>query len=255
MREHFVIPDTQVKPGVPVNHLTAAGNYIVDKRPDVVVHMGDHWDMQSLSSYDRGTKKAEGRRYNDDIEAGLKGMEALLKPIKKLQRKQKRQKIKQYKPRMVFLLGNHEQRIERHAQANPELEGKVSYDDLKLEKSGWEVHDFREPVNVDGVWYAHYFYNPMTGRPYGGRIHTRLQNLGFSFTMGHQQGLETAIKALNNGKTIRGLICGSFYQHDEDYKGPQGNDHWRGCIYKHEVRDGTYDIMELSLRYLLREWQ
>lgn len=252
--EHFVIPDTQCKPGVKMNHLTAAGNYIVDKRPDTVIHLGDHWDMHSLSSYDRGTKKAEGARYQQDIEAGLKGMTSLLKPLVDLRRKQKAQKIKMYSPRMVFLLGNHEERIMRHVNANPEFEGKLGYHDLKLEKMGWEVHDFKEPVEIDGVWYAHYFYNPMTGRPYGGRIHTRLQNLGFSFTMGHQQGLETAIKPLNNGKTIRGLIAGSFYQHDEDYKGPQGNRHWRGCVYKHEVRDGNYDIMELSLNYLLKEW-
>jgi hypothetical protein len=252
--EHFVIPDTQVKPGVPLDHLRAAGNYIVDKRPDVVIHLGDHWDMHSLSSYDRGTKRAEGARYQEDIDAGLAGMVELLKPLHELRAKQKQQKIKLWKPRMVFLLGNHEQRIERHVNANPEFEGKLGYHDLKLKELGWEVHEFREPVEINGVYYAHYFYNPMTGRAYGGRIHTRLQNLGFSFTMGHQQGLETAIKPLNNGKTIRGLVAGSFYQHQEEYKGPQANDHWQGCIYKHEVRDGNYDIMELSLGYLRREW-
>jgi hypothetical protein len=252
--EHFILPDTQVKPGVPLDHLRAAGNYIVEKQPDTIIHLGDHFDMHSLSSYDKGTKNAEGARYQEDIYAGLAGMEAFMGPLNKLRAKQKRNKVRQYNPRMVFLLGNHENRIERHVNANPELEGKLGYKDLKLEKFGWEVHEFRKPVQIDGVWYAHYFYNPMTGRSYGGRIHTRLQNLGFSFTMGHQQGLETAIKPLNNGKTIRGLVAGSFYQHDEGYKGPQGNDHWRGCIYKHEVKDGNYDIMELSLKYLREKW-
>lgn len=252
--EHFIVPDTQVKPGINLDHLTAAGNYIVAKRPDVVIHLGDNWDMQSLSSYDRGRKKAEGRRYNEDIEAGNAGMQALTQPLLDLQAKQASQKIKQYKPRQVFLLGNHEERIMRHVEANPELDGQIGYHNFNLAELGWEVHDFREPVCIDGVYYAHFFYNPMTGRPYGGRVHTRLQNLGFTFTMGHQQGLEVAIKALNNGKTVRGLVAGSFYQHDEDYKGPQGNDHWRGCIYKHEVKDGNYNIMELSLKYLLKQW-
>ncbi len=252
--EHFIIPDTQVKPGVPLGHLTAAGNYIVDKKPEVIVHLGDHFDMSSLSSYDRGTKKAEGKSYQADIMAGLEGMDALTRPILELQYKQKSQKIKMYNPRMVFLIGNHEERIMRHVNANPELVGKLGYHDLKLKAFGWDMYDFKVPVCIDGVWYAHYFYNAMSGRPYGGRVHTKLQNLGFSFTMGHQQGLDTAIKALNNGSTIRGTVAGSFYQHEEEYKGPQGNRHWQGCLYKHEVKDGNYCLMELSLTYLLEKW-
>jgi hypothetical protein len=252
--EHFIIPDTQCKPGVPLNHLTAAGNYIVDKKPDVIVHLADHWDMPSLSSYDKGTKKAEGKTYQQDIEAGLEGMEALLTPIWEHNAKMKAQKMKQYKPRMVFTTGNHEERVMRHVNANPELAGKCSYDDFKLKELGWEVYDFLEIVEIDGVAYSHYFANPNTGRPYGGMARSRLNNIGFSFTMGHQQGKDLAEKHLANGKVIRGLIVGSFYQHNEEYKGYQGNNHFRGCIYKHEVKDGNYCMMELSLDYLMQEW-
>lgn len=252
--KHFVIPDTQVKPGVPLDHLTAAGNYIVAKKPDVIVHLGDHWDMHSLSSYDRGTKRAEGARYQEDIDAGLAGMEALLKPIWDFNKRKKKNKEKQYKPRMIFNLGNHEERILRHVNANPELDGKIGFKDLKLEKFGWEVPDFLAPVEVDGVTYAHYFYNPNSGHPWGGKCSTKINNIGFSFTMGHQQGLDIAMKHLANGKTIRGLVAGSFYQHDEEYKGNQANDHWHGCIMKHEVKDGNYCLMELSLDYLKKEW-
>ena len=50
---HIFIPDTQVKTGTPTEHLIAAGNYIASKRPDVIIHAGDHWDMPSLSSYEK----------------------------------------------------------------------------------------------------------------------------------------------------------------------------------------------------------
>lgn len=252
--KHFIIPDTQVAPGVPTNHLEAAGNYIVDKQPEVIVHLGDHWDMHSLSSYDRGTKRAEGANYQEDIEVGLEAMETLLRPINEYNDRRRAQKMRLYKPRMEFLLGNHEERIVRYANSNPELVGKVSYNDLQLDKLGWNQNDFLEVVEIDGVYYSHYFYNPNTGKPYGGKCSTRLNNIGFSFTMGHQQGRDEAEKALANGKTIRGLVVGSFYQHDEVYKGPQGNNHWRGCIMKHEVEDGNYCILELSLNYLMKEW-
>jgi hypothetical protein len=46
------------------------------------------------------------------------------------------------------------------------------------------------------------------------------------------------------------LVAGSFYQHDEDYKGPQGNDHWRGIVVLNEVEDGDYNIMPLGMKYL-----
>lgn len=251
---HFIIPDTQVKQGVPLEHLTAAGNYIADKMPEKIIHIGDHFDMPSLSSYDKGTKRAEGARYQDDIDAGIDGMERLLAPIRRLQSSQRRRKLKVYTPDMHFLIGNHEERIMRHVNVHPELAGKLSYADLELERFGWTVHDFTRIVVLDGVHYSHYFYNPNTGRALGGVCHTRLKNLGFSFTMGHQQGKDQAERYLNNGEVHRGLICGSFYQHNEHYKGPQGNEHWRGCVMKNQVRDGNYDIMELSLDYLLRKW-
>jgi len=62
--KHFILPDCQVKPGVPLNHLEWAGRFVVDKRPEVVVCLGDFADMPSLSSYDVGKKSFEGRRYN-----------------------------------------------------------------------------------------------------------------------------------------------------------------------------------------------
>lgn len=254
MSSHFIIPDTQCKPGLTYEHLVAAGNYIMSKRPEVIVHLGDHWDMPSLSDYDKGKKSFEGRRYKADIEAGIEGMNALLGSMIKHNQRQKKNKKPQYKPRMVFLKGNHEQRIARVLEREPVLEGTIGYQDLRLKDYGWEVYDFLEVVEIDGVAYTHYFYNPNTGKPYGGKAHTRLNNIGFSFTMGHQQGKDIGEKHLANGKTLRGLICGSFYQHDEDYKGYQGNNHFRGCIMKHEVRDGDYCLMELSLDYLMKEW-
>ena len=96
MTKHLLIPDTQVKEGTPLHHLEALGNYIVKKRPDVIVHIGDHWDMPSLSSYDRGKKAMEGRRVLSDIEAGKRGMEALLTPMWNLQAKQRANRKKVY---------------------------------------------------------------------------------------------------------------------------------------------------------------
>lgn len=240
-RDHFILPDAQVRPGVNTDHLEAAGNYIEYHRPDVVVNLGDWWDMHSLSSYDRGTKKAEGNRYMEDIASGKEAMDRLIAPIS-------------YYPEMHFLIGNHEQRIERFVNATPELYGELSYDDFELEAHGWTVHDFLKIVTLDGLNYAHYFAAKGTGRAMGAQASTMLKQLGFSFVAGHRQGLESASLHLNNGKVRRGLIGGSFYSHNEAYLGYQGNNHYRGCIHLHEVSGGDYRLEELPLEYLMKHY-
>ena len=255
MREHLLIPDMQVKPGVPIDHMDWIGQYIVHKKPDVIVNIGDFADMPSLSSYDKGKKSAEGRRIREDLNAAYIAMGQLMKPLKDYNETRRRYKEKQYKPELIFTLGNHEDRISRAAENDAALDGFLNLQELHYENFGWKVYPFKAIAHADGVAYSHFFYNPMTGRPYGGQnIKTRLNNIGFSFSMGHQQGYDSGQKYLNNGKTIRGLVAGSCYLHDEDYIGPQANGHWRGIIYKHEVFDGTYDLMEVSLDFLCREY-
>ena len=34
----------------------------------------------------------------------------------------------------------------------------------------------------------------------------------------------------------------------------QGNQHWRGALMLTEVKNGSYDIVTLSIEYLLRNW-
>ena len=49
----FVIPDVQAHSGTDITHLIAAGKYAVEKKPDVIVCLGDFADMPSLSSYEK----------------------------------------------------------------------------------------------------------------------------------------------------------------------------------------------------------
>ncbi len=100
------IPDCQVKPGVPLQHLTWAGKAIVKYKPDVIVNGGDFADMPSLSSHDKaGSKYFEGKRYKDDVAVTKQAMKILLAPLREEQARIKKNKEKQYKPRMVMLLG------------------------------------------------------------------------------------------------------------------------------------------------------
>jgi hypothetical protein len=254
MSRILVIPDTQVKPDVPTEHLTWLGKYICDIRPDIIVHIGDHFDMPSLSSYDKGTAAIEGKRVKEDIEAGVKGLDLIEAPITSLQRCQMKYKKKIYTPQKVFLLGNHEERLSRYLNHNPELIGMLGYEDFELEKRGWEVHDFLKIVNIDGILFSHYFANPMSGRPYSGKAASLIQRIGKSFVMGHRQELDFTCRELCDGTRQIGIVAGAFYQHDEGYKGYQGNKHWRGVVVLNEAVNGWADPMMVSVDYLYRKY-
>lgn len=244
---HLVIPDTQVKPGVPTDHLRWIGKYVMHVRPDRVISLMDHWDMPSLSSYDKGKKAMEGRRYKDDIDAGNEAWELLTKPLRTTR--------SGYRPDCHATLGNHEERIARAVNSDAALFGTLGYHDLAVSQDEmWNLHGFLEPVLLDGVTYSHYFYNINTGRPLGGAVSNRLKTVGMSFTQGHQQVMDYANRPV--GRTRHhGLVAGSCYLHDEEYRGPQANAEWRGIVVKHEVENGDYDVMFVSLNFLCRKYE
>lgn len=250
---HLVIPDVQFRPGDNTDFLFSIGMFIVKKKPDVIICLGDFADMPSLSSYDVGKKSFEGKRYVKDIAAAHDAMDALLAPLWYFNEKAKETKHKQYHPRRVMILGNHEDRINRAVNNDAKLEGVLSIDDLKYKQFGWEVHPFLEVVVIDGIAYSHYFTSGALGRPCPSAA-VMLTKKHMSCIAGHQQGLQIAMGHRADGTAITSVIAGSCYEHDEDYMGPQGNKHWRGVLMLHEVKNGSFDIMPVSLEYLKKKY-
>lgn len=251
----IMIPDTQVKTGVPLEHLSALGNYITDKKPDVVVHIGDHFDMPSLGTHNaKGHIVYEGARMLADMEAGWEGMEALLHPLNTLNSQRKKNKKLGYKPRLIFCQGNHEYRRDRLMSQEPFLRGALP--DYNLERFGWETYPFLSPVRVEGVNFCHYAQGGAMGRPIS-RAHLIAVKKHESWVVGHQQTFDYYISphVKTDGSRVQCVIAGAFYQHEEDYMQVQGNQHWRGALMLTEVRAGSFDIVTLSVDYLLRNWR
>lgn len=251
MAKHLIIPDVQAKHGNDFKFLSRIGEFIIDKKPDVVIQIGDFADMESLSSYDKGKKSFEGRRYTKDISAAKEAMDALMSPIREFNNRAKKNKEKQYKPRLVLTLGNHCNRINRAINDDPKLEGLISISDLPYHE--WEVYDFLKPVFIDGVAYSHYFPTGVMGRP-ASSAGAMVSKLHMSCVAGHQQGKQIAYGKRPDGSNITCIIAGSCYEHDEEYLGHQGNKHFRGIVVLHEVKDGCFDEMFVSLEYLEKKY-
>jgi len=240
-RMHMVIPDVQCRPDVDYKHLKWIGNYAADKQPDVIVCLGDFADMPSLSGYSVGKAAAEGKRYAADIAAAKDAMRLLMQPVRKVRR---------WHPSLEMTLGNHEDRIDREAETNPRWQGFLSSAALGYQDAGWTVHPYLKVAKIDAVEYSHFFISGSMGRPVSSAS-ALLRQRQCSAVMGHVQRIDVAVHP--NTQYI-GLFAGICYQHEEPYLTPQGQSTKRGIWCLHEVHDGTFDPMFVSLGFLKRRY-
>jgi hypothetical protein len=124
----------------------------------------------------------------------------------------------------------------------------LSLNDLGYQDFGWTVHDFLTVLVLDGIAYSHYFVTGVAGRP-ASTARQQLLKKHMSCVAGHQQGLQIYTDTRADSAMIHSIIAGSCYEHDEDYMGPQGNKHWRGALMLHDVKDGEFDVMPISLAF------
>lgn len=253
MKRHIFIPDTQVKPGVDISHIHWAAQALIEYMPDVIVVAGDWWDFPSLNRHDEaGSVAMENSRYQADLDAGNEAFRILCEPMEKKIAHLLKAKRKSWNPRKVFLRGNHEDRADRVARNEPKWEGVIGSHNCQTRD--FEVHPFLEIVDVDGIAYSHFFSNIHSGRPVGGTIPNRLNKIGRSFVQGHEQGMRYGMEQYPGRIRRHGLVAGSFYLHDEQYRGLQGNEEWRGIVVLNEVNEGDYCVMPLTMSYLQRRF-
>ena len=240
MTTHLMIPDPQAAQDTPVKHFKSLGRFIQEFRPDKIICIGDLYDFPSLSSY-ASRLEADGRRYQIDVDAGNRTIDFINEAVAG---------TRAYNPELHFCYGNHEMRVMRMLGLHPELEGKMGFNDL-TSIAHWTQHAFLDLAKIDGVNYTHYLAANMTGRPLGGNCLNKLNKEPFSFSMGHVQTFDYAVKFTKDKRRLHGLVAGAFYLHDEAYK-RQANYHWRGVVWKDNVKNGDYDINPIHIDRIMR---
>lgn len=262
MKKHLVIPDAHAEPGVGNERFTALGNLIVAELPDTIVCLGDWASMDSLSSYDKGRKSHEGRRYLKDIAAANDALAKTMAPIRRhnadivKRAKELKKKAILYEPRMIITWGNHEERIDRAAEAAAELEGTISKDDIKFKEYGWETYEFMEIVAVDGIHYSHYFPTGVSGRPIGGEnaAASLLRKQYVSCVAGHSHLYDYAERTRADGVKINGLVAGWYGTHRMGYAAATDHMWWAGVTMLDDVKAGDYDLRRISIQRILKDY-
>lgn len=247
MKRGLLIPDVQAGPNRSNRHMAWAGRYVADKQFDVIIQIGDLGDFPSLSSYDRGKATFEGRRLTRDWDAFRASVDAFMDPWAG----------KKYQPRLVYTEGNHEYRIKRAMNDNPELEGSLPDPCAYLAERGWETYPFLRVAKVEGVLVSHLFPLSLNGRVTNSSVRYGATNASVmvranmaSCIAGHKPGYDVAMHPGAGGRMLCGLIAGSFYTHSETYNGPGFDNQYKGLVALNQLHQGYFESCPVGLKYL-----
>lgn len=140
--------------------LTWIARHASEQRYDRIVQVGDWSSWDSVNQHDKNdTQKAKFKpAIKDDFDnltASLQAWRAGMAP--------------DYRPKQDVLLGNHENRLERFENANPEAwQTFTRQRDELFAQFGWRTRPYGEVFYVQGVGFTHHPVNG-AGRAYGGK--------------------------------------------------------------------------------------
>lgn len=140
--------------------LTWIARHASEQRYDRIIQVGDWSTWDSVNQHDDNSTLAARHKpkIRDDLDNLLSSHQAFRRGISE-----------DYKPRMDFLLGNHENRLERFENANPESAQTFTLSrDETFAQFGWRTRPYGELFYVEGVAFTHHPTNG-AGRAYGGK--------------------------------------------------------------------------------------
>ena len=228
------IGDTHADPNhdSSLRRFTDMGKFLAPEDADVICQVGDWYDMPSITEH-RGRLEREGDRYDADIEVGNQALSQFMAPFR---RRKKRV------PRFVFLVGNHEYRIERYIQQKPELAGKIGMFEFAFKEYGWDVIPFGRYTNIGGFHCTHHILGK-GGRPVS--LGPTFTKRGVSMVTGHTHEFQHLTLPRQTGYTHAldvGAMTRKGYAAAEDWSAPNEHSTWRGIHILEGVKNGDAEV-------------
>jgi hypothetical protein len=140
--------------------LTWIARYASEQRFQRIIQVGDWSTWDSMNQHDKNDTYAAKFKpgIKDDLENLLRSHQAF-----------RRGMSEDYRPKLDFLLGNHEYRVERFENANPESAQTFTVSrDETFAQFGWRARPYGELFYVEGVGFTHHPTNG-AGRAFGGK--------------------------------------------------------------------------------------
>ncbi len=254
MSDILVIGDAHVDDEQDLSRFDALGNYILDKKPEYVVIIGDFLSFNCLSAWDRDKRKLmENRRYSSEIEAGNEALNRMAMPLQEWRKRRKQS----YSPSVIYLEGNHEDRLTRYLQGDPTFDGQVGVvKDLYLEERGIEYVPFKENFNIDGVSFTHIPISS-SGRPISNPTCAQkaLRLYHNSVVFGHTHTLDHCAEHKQNAPHLnQALSVGCFFEHVDEYAKGSMTNYWRGIVHLNTYSENRFDYQTIAMSRLKEGW-
>lgn len=199
--------------------------FVKDFKPHYFLLMGDQLHMDSISFYNKNKPKlTEGKR----LKAEYKGFQ---KDILDEFENNLSSRCKKY-----FFIGNHEYRVERLIESNPQYEGFVEVKN-NLNLKDYKIIPFNEVIQIGNMYFAHgIYYN----KYYAEKTLRHFQKMLF-VGHAHKPQLFTSVSPVNSlPKMVVGLGCSCNL--NPAYKLNQPSDWVHGFLYWYQFADGTFSF-------------
>lgn len=253
-----IVGDAHVDEVQSLDRFNWLGKHIAATRPDYVVIIGDFLSMNCLSEWDRNKRAVmEGKRYHSEIRAGNLALNNMLNPIWHLNVTLKKSKKALYEPKLIYIMGNHEDRLDRYLEKDPTFLGTIDIKkDLLLKERGFEVVEYKDVWTLNGVSYTHI---PISG---GGKAignptvcQKALKLFSGSVVFGHTHTLDHAAEHRHGADHLSQALCvGCYFEHVDDYAVGSKTDYWRGIVDLNNYSEGRFDFSTISMSQMKEKY-
>lgn len=245
MIKTLVVGDCHVTNEQNLSRFKALGNYCVEKTPDNIIFIGDFLTLSCLSEWDRDKRKVmEGQRYALEIKSGNLALDLFFERIKH---------IRNYKPNIVYICGNHEDRLTRFLEKDPTFYGSISLEnDLKLKERSITFIPYKKSIEIKGTVFIHVPID-VTGKPIRGVSITRkaLQLYQKSCVFGHTHRLQIENFYRHGSSELQQVLnVGCFFEREEEYIKFSPTSYWKGLCLLNQYKNQRFDIETISLSRL-----
>lgn len=206
LQRWLIVPDMQV-PYHDKRSLAALEKYMAEERWDGVLYLGDFIDLDCISSHNKERlREVEGKRIFKDYEIANEILD----------RHQRIVRSKNKDAQFVLLEGNHEYRMERYIDANPQMEGMIEVElglRLKERRIKWVRAWSKGDIYTIGK--ANFTHGQYTTQYHAAKM---VNNYGDNIFYGHTHDVMTYSRVMRGrDKTIVGQSLGCLCQYELSY--------------------------------------